>query len=98
MTAPRTNYILWGITREVVLELARQDGMDVQEMPFRVEQLREADEIFVTGTSSEITPIVTLDGATVGSGRPGALTKRLIELFGERTRGRLAEAQPVPTR
>ena len=98
MTAPRTNYILWGITREVVLELARQDGIDVQEVPFRVEQLRQADEIFVTGTSSEITPIVTLDGSTVGSGRPGALTQRLIELFGQRTRGQVAAPQPVPNR
>ena len=98
MTAPRTNYILWGITREVVLELARQDGMDVQEMPFRVEQLRQADEIFVTGTSSELTPIVTLDGATVGSGRPGALTQHLIELFRQRTRGQVAEPQPVSSR
>ena len=98
MTAPRTNYILWGITREVVLELARQVGIDVQEMPFRVEQLRQADEIFVTGTSSEITPIVALDGATVGSGRPGAITQRLLELFGQRTRGLVAEPQPVPNR
>ena len=98
MTAPRTNYILWGITRKVVLELARQDGIAVQEVPFRVEQLRRADEIFVTGTSSEITPIVTLDGATVGSGRPGAITQRLIELFGQRTRGQIAAPQPVPTR
>ncbi|MDP8921959.1 MAG: D-amino-acid transaminase [Chloroflexota bacterium] len=97
LTAPRTNYILWGITREVVLELARQDGIDVQELPFRVEQLRRADEIFVTGTSSEITPIVTLDGADVGSGRPGAVTQRLIELFGQRTRGQ-GVPQPVPGR
>lgn len=98
MTAPRTNYILWGITREIVLELARQDGIKVEEMPFRVEQLRQADEIFVTGTSSEITPIVALDGATVGSGRPGAVTQRLIELFGQRTRGEVAAPQPIPSR
>lgn len=98
LTAPRTNYILWGITREVVLELARQDGLDVQEMPFRVEVLRQADEIFVTGTSSEITPIVALDGAAVGSGRPGAVTQRLIELFARRTRGQLAAPHAVPSR
>ena len=73
MTAPCTNYILWGITREVTLELAREDGIDTLEASFRVEQLREADEIFVTGTSSGIVPIVSLDGAMVGNGpgRPG---------------------------
>ena len=86
-TAPCSNQILWGITREVVLEQAREDGIDAQEASFRVEQLREADEIFVTGTSSGIVPIVTLDGATIGNGRVGPVTRRLMELYELRTRG-----------
>jgi D-alanine transaminase len=93
MTAPCSNYILWGITREVTLELAREDGIDTQELSFRAEQLREADEIFVTGTSSGIVPIVTLDGAVVGTGRVGPVTRRLMELYELRTRGENALAQ-----
>jgi D-alanine transaminase len=93
MTAPCSNYILWGITREVTLELARGDGIDTQELSFRAEQLREADEIFVTGTSSGIVPIVTLDGSVVGTGRVGPVTRRLMELYELRTRGENALAQ-----
>jgi D-alanine transaminase len=93
MTAPCTNYILWGITREVTLELAREDGIDTVEASFRIEQLREADEIFVTGTNSGIVPIVTLDGAVVGSGRVGPVTRRLMELYELRTGGANALAQ-----
>ena len=93
MTAPCTNQILWGITREVTLELAREDGIDTLEASFRAEQLREADEIFVTGTSSGIVPIVTLDGAMVGTGRVGPITRRLMELYELRTGGANALAQ-----
>jgi D-alanine transaminase len=93
MTAPCTNYILWGITREVTLELAREDGIDVMEASFRVEQLRDADEIFVTGTSSGIIPIVNLDGAMIGTGRVGPVTRRLMELYELRTGGANALAQ-----
>lgn len=93
MTAPCTNYILWGITREVVLELAREDGIDTLEASFRAEQLAEADEIFVTGTSSGIVPIVTLNGAQVANGRVGPVTRRLMELYELRTGGANALAQ-----
>jgi D-alanine transaminase len=92
-TAPCTNYILWGITREVVLELAREDGIDTLEASFRSEQLAEADEIFVTGTSSGIVPIVTLNGAQVANGRVGPVTRRLMELYELRTGGANALAQ-----
>jgi D-alanine transaminase len=92
-TAPCSNYILAGITRDVVLELAREDGIDTSEATFRVEQLREADEVFVTGTSSGIVPIVTLDGATVGNGRVGPVTRRLMALYELRTRGEGVLAQ-----
>lgn len=93
MTAPCTNYILWGITREVTLELAREDGIDVMEASFRGEQLAEADEIFVTGTLSGIVPIVSLNGAMVGTGRVGPVTRRLMELYEVRTAGENALAQ-----
>jgi D-alanine transaminase len=93
MTAPCTNYILWGVTRATTLELAREDGIETLEASFRVEQLREADEVFVTGTLSGIVPITTLDGAVVGSGRVGPVTRRLMELYELRTGGANALAQ-----
>jgi D-alanine transaminase len=93
MTAPRTNYILWGITREVVLELAVEDGIDTMEASFRADQLAEADEIFVTGTSSGIVPIVMLNGVQVANGRVGPVTRRLMELYELMTGGANALAQ-----
>jgi D-alanine transaminase len=93
MTAPCTNYILWGITRAVVLELAIEDGIDTLEASFRAEQLAEADEIFVTGTTSGIVPVVTLNGVQVANGRVGPVTRRLMELYELQTRGENALAQ-----
>jgi D-alanine transaminase len=80
-TAPNSNYILSGITREVVLELAAANGIPTREFPFRLEELRAADEVFVTGTSSEIMPITRLDGAAVADGSVGPVTRRLMQLF-----------------
>jgi D-alanine transaminase len=84
-TAPRSNAILAGVTREVTLELAAATGIPVNEESFRVDQLREADEILVTGTNTRILPITRLDGTVVGSGEPGEITRRLLALFDERT-------------
>ncbi len=81
MTAPRSNYILAGITREVILELARAKSISVKEEVFRVEDLRKADEIMVTGTVTEIVPVTKLDGAAVGTGAPGPIYGRLQTLF-----------------
>lgn len=93
MTAPCTNYILWGITRAVTLELARENGIEAVEASFRADQLAQADEIFVTGTTSGIMPIVTLNGAQVGAGRVGPITRRLMELYEVHTGGANALAQ-----
>ena len=94
MTAPCTNYILLGHHPRGRRWSSRARTASTRwRRPFRAEQLREADEIFVTGTSSGIVPIVTLDGATVGTGRVGPVTRRLMELYELRTRGENALAQ-----
>lgn len=80
-TAPKTNYILGGITRDVVLEIARADGISVREESFAATRLAEADEILVSSTTAEIVPVVTLEGKAIGSGRPGAVYQRLAALF-----------------
>lgn len=73
--------ILDGITREVVLTLARENGMPVEEGRYPAEALAHAEEAFLTNTSMEIMPVRSLDQAPIGSGRPGPVTGRLRELF-----------------
>ncbi|MEJ2481815.1 MAG: aminotransferase class IV [Gemmatimonadota bacterium] len=84
-TAPRSNYILPGITRAVALELCTAAEIPSAERPVLVEELRGADELFLAGTTTEILPIVKLDGEPVGSGRPGPIASRLAERFRART-------------
>jgi D-alanine transaminase len=77
-TYPRSNYILPGITRDVVLELAVEEGVAVREAPIFQQEIGRLDELFVTGTTSDVTPIVQLDGRPIGSGKPGRITRTLM--------------------
>ena len=86
-TAPATNYILPGITRDVVLELARGAGIAVHEYPLLHAELPRAAELFLTSTTSDVLPVVRIDGATVGAGAPGPVTRRLYEAFALRMYG-----------
>ncbi len=81
VTHPASNQILHGITREFVLELARGAGMPVEERPIPLEELSGADEIFFTGTTTEIRPTVELDGLPVGEGRVGPVARALFDAF-----------------
>jgi len=76
--------LLSGITREVVLECARESGVTVEEGEFTAEALAAADEIFVTSTLQEVLPVARLNGKPVGGGKPGPVTVRLHELFRRR--------------
>jgi len=80
-TPPLSNTILAGVTRGLVLELARALGIPSDEAPVTVEELFDADEVFLVGTTVEITPIVVVDGKTIADGRPGPLTRKLQERF-----------------
>lgn len=77
-TYPRSNYILPGITRDVVLELAVEEGVPVREAPIFQQEIGRLDELFVTGTTSDVTPLVQLDGRPIGSGKPGRITRTLM--------------------
>ena len=77
VTAPADERILSGVTRAVVLDLARKEGILVEERAIRVEELRRADEIFLTGTTVEILPVIGVDGVVVGTGKRGELTRLL---------------------
>lgn len=89
VTHPTTNHILPGITRGVVLELARDHGIPVEERPIMVEELSRADELFFTGTTAEVRPCVEVDGRPVGDGSVGPVTRSLSAAFMKR----VAEAQ-----
>ena len=86
VTTPTTTACPEGITRAVVLDLCRDHGIRAEVRDIRPDEIAGAQEIFCTGTMGEITPVVEVDGQTVGSGGPGPLTVRLAELFCALTR------------
>lgn len=90
-THPTSNQILPGITRELVLEIARESGVEVEERPTPVEDVVEATEIFFTGTTTEIRPTVRVNGHPVGTGRVGPVTRSLYEAFLERVKEECGE-------
>lgn len=73
--------ILEGITRDFVMELAAEDGLAVREVQLKLDDVYKSDECFLTGTAAEIVPVVQVDDQLIGDGAPGAITKRLTELF-----------------
>ena len=85
MTAPEGPRILSGVTREVVLRSARQEGLEVHEQYPSRENLFGASEVFLTGTTVEVLPVVRIDGKPIGSGEPGPVTRQLAKRFIEQT-------------
>ena len=81
ITPPNSAALLPGVTRDLVLELAQANGIPSREVDIAVEQLAEADEIWLTSSTREISPVVRLDNRTVGNGRSGMLWNRMIRLF-----------------
>ena len=81
VTPPAYVGILKGITREVVMRLARENGFEVREDVFTRHDLYMADEVFLTGTAAEIVPVVRIDNRGIGDGRPGKTTLFLMKEF-----------------
>ncbi|WP_064199872.1 D-amino-acid transaminase [Brevibacillus brevis] len=75
------NLILHGITRQVVIDLARNNGITVHEEAFDIPFLKQADEVFLTSTTAEIMPLISVDGVAVGNGQPGPVVLTLQDLF-----------------
>ncbi|MBX5467423.1 MAG: branched-chain-amino-acid transaminase [Firmicutes bacterium] len=92
ITPPPYVGILNGITRQVVMQLAREMGLPCREAIFNLFDVYNADECFLTGTAAEIVPAVRCDGRQIGSGQPGAITLRLTEAFQRYAR---SEGTPV---
>jgi D-alanine transaminase len=78
--------ILHGITRAAVLRFAREAQMKVEERPFTIEEAMAADEAFITSASTFVMPVVEIDGAALGGGRPGPVATRLREIYLEESR------------
>jgi branched-chain amino acid aminotransferase len=85
-TPPLSAGALYGITRGVVMELARQNGMTVSEPDVTRYDLFNADECFLTGTGAEIIAVVKIDGRIIGRGRPGPVTTKLNRWYHELTK------------
>lgn len=84
VTRPLGPEILGGVTREVVLELARAAGVPVVERAFAVDEAREAREAFLTSTSALVLPVTSIDGRPVANGAPGSTTRRLLAAYAAR--------------
>ncbi|KAI8474363.1 MAG: branched chain amino acid aminotransferase [Monoraphidium minutum] len=80
--APRGGHMMRGITRDLVLALAAEEGLSVRELDFSLSQVYGADEAMVTGTMAGVLPVVEVDGRVIGAGRRGPVTARLQALYG----------------
>jgi len=85
-TPPLSAGALYGITRGVVMEIARQNGLAVSEPNLTRYDLFNADECFLTGTGAEIIAVVKIDGRVIGTGKPGPVTAKLISQYHELTK------------
>jgi branched-chain amino acid aminotransferase len=85
-TPPVTDGALPGITREAVLELASELDIPYKEWHITLSELYSAEECFVTGTAARVVPVTTIDGRTIGAGKPGRYSRQLMDAFVELTR------------
>ncbi|MFQ5898294.1 MAG: branched-chain-amino-acid transaminase [Candidatus Methylomirabilia bacterium] len=93
VTPPAIVGILVGVTRNTVVELARREGIPVDERLFTRHTLYNAEECVLTGTGAEVVPVVRVDGRQIGSGVPGQITQRLIKAYRELVQ---QEGTPIP--
>jgi branched-chain amino acid aminotransferase len=99
-TPPITNGVLHGITRDSVMRILRDAGYEVRETSVQREFLYVADELFMSGTAAELTPIRSIDNVAVGTGKPGPVTRLVQQTFHDIAKGRVADPYgwltPVP--
>ncbi|MGV6840085.1 MAG: D-amino-acid transaminase [Planktomarina sp.] len=86
ITRELSNDILHGITRAAVLRFAKEAQMVVEERNFTVDEVKAADEAFITSATTFVMPVVEMDGEAVGAGVPGAVAKRLREIYLDESR------------
>ena len=79
ITHPVNHHILNGITRIMTIDCCREIGLPIEEQTFTVKEMFAADEVFLTGTTIEVLPVVTIDEQTIADGEPGPISKQLCE-------------------
>lgn len=84
ITRPLSNLILPGIRRRTLIEIARQENIDMEERPFTVDEALQADEAFISSATTLALPVISIDGQPIGDGRPGRITLKLRELYKNR--------------
>jgi len=90
ITPPIYSGILEGITRDTVIRFAKEVlGIEVVERRIKRVELYIADEVFLTGTAAEITPVIEIDGRVIGDGKPGEVTKKIIDIYRQIVLGRI---------
>jgi branched-chain amino acid aminotransferase len=88
MTSPLSSGALGGITRDSIIKIAKDEGIDFGERNIPREELHAADEAFFTGTAAEVTPIREIDGGRIGDGKRGPVTTKLQQIFFNAVRGK----------
>ena len=88
-TPPVSSGILEGITRDSVIQLLKREDIEVREVDLARGSLYTGQEVFLTGTAAEVTPIREIDGRPIGSGEPGPITRRAQGLFADATAGKI---------
>lgn len=73
--------ILWGVTRDVVIQLLKNEKIIVEEGLYRIEEMKDSEEVFLTSTTREIMPVVRVDETVIGKGSPGEMTKKIHKLY-----------------
>ncbi len=84
LTPPKDNDILPGITRDLVVEIAQANGIVLEQRKVLLEELRSAEEVWLTSSTREVLPVIELDGQQIGKGQPGPLWIRMNALYQER--------------
>ena len=90
-TSPQTPEILPGVTRKLVLDLAGRAGVPVVQSPLHRDDLLRVSELFMSGTSMEVCPVVRVDSQAIGDGKPGPVVRRLQQAFREMVQEFLAQ-------
>ncbi len=81
ITPPKSSFLLPGITRDLIIELANNNNISLQQRNISEDELRNADEIWLSSSTKEILPVTKLDGKTVGTGRYGSVWEKMIGLY-----------------
>ena len=91
VTSAKTDSILIGITRNTIIELARDLGIEVEERAIDRSELYLADEAFYCGTGAQVSPIVEIDGRKLGDGKVGPVAAKLQDLYFDVVKGKVAK-------